>query len=233
MKRKKLAALLLVLVVVASNLVLVESAIAQTPPQFTIQKSDAYITCKIKNQLFTPVNDSGHTIKLYYYFKVTSLANNGTTYYPDFARRYGQYTGSVPDTSASDSEFTTISIPISNYIDHVNDFLYVPDCGEVKVQVQAIKGYIDIVEFTGMLAGNYYNFAGEKSSWSEPLISYTEPTPTPTTPTITNPTNPTVSYPESKVNFTLEDIALVIVAAVAVAALLVALLSFHTHRVKN
>lgn len=187
----KLAFLLLTLIIVASSIIMVKPAYSVSPPsvpEFTLEYVDnSYdvpptygidqytgksiiteegyhvdnrtIEFTIKNQPFTSyVDASGNNIKLYYNFRFKGPYGNEWSYYPDTSHSYGLYTGFFPDTSASNSDYTIITVNLRS--------LGIPIGSQVQFQVQAIIGYIHR-SYTGMLAGDFYGFTGERSDWSE------------------------------------------------------------------
>lgn len=124
----------------------------------------------IKNQHFTPYNDSdGRYIGLYYNFRLKGpygaewdycpIAPNGRS-----TRRYGGMFGSadqLPEIHlcASNSEYTVIAMSLSEL--SIQD---ITDEGQVEIQVQALIGHLEPDDF--MLAGHTYIFTGESSDWS-------------------------------------------------------------------
>lgn len=114
----------------------------------------------IKNQPITPYNDSnGNYITIYYYFRYKGPYGTDWLYYPDLSHTYGYYTGMFPDVSASNSQYTTITIPLSSMVNYPGDIPEIPAGVQAQLQVQAIMGYLDIGS-TGMLAGGFYGFTG-------------------------------------------------------------------------
>jgi len=159
----------------------------------TIVKQEGYLVDNrtlqftIKNQPFTSYNDSnGNHIALYYNFRYKGTCGNDWSYYPDTSRTYGYYTGEFPDTSASNSDFTVIMINLRA--------LTIPTGVKVEFQVQAIMGYIDI-ESTGMMAGGFCGFAGERSDWSNTQTITIDANGSTSTPNTSPPQNST-STPE-------------------------------------
>jgi len=138
----------------------------------------------IKNQPFTPYTDaSGNEISLYYNFRFKGPYGDDWSYYPNTDRSYGLYTGFFPDTSASKSDYTVITVPL-HALTSYPEGTKISTGSNVEFQVQAIIGYIE-VNHTGMLAGNFYGFTGERSDWSNTqtiLIGESQtPTPSPAT----------------------------------------------------
>jgi hypothetical protein len=124
----------------------------------------------IKNQPFTPYNDiNGNYNTLYYNFRFKGSHGDSWSYYTDTSHTYGYYTGIFPDTSASNSDYTVISIPMNSLTNYQSNALEISTGATVEWQVQAIMGYIDYTP-TGMLAGGFYAFAGERSDWSSTQI---------------------------------------------------------------
>jgi hypothetical protein len=165
-----------------------------TSPGYHVDNREVEFT--IKNQPFTPYTDaSGNDISLYYNFRFKGPYGNDWTYYPKTDRSYGFYTGFFPDTSASKSDYTVITVPLHALTNYPLGTPEISTGSNVEFQVQAIIGYIE-VNHTGMSAGDFYNFTGERSDWSNTqtiLISESQtPTPSPaTTPTPTSSPSPT------------------------------------------
>jgi hypothetical protein len=139
----------------------------------------------IKNQPFTPYNDTNdHYIGLYYNFQTKGAYGNQWANYL-FSRRFGgggwwgeAYPYNPPEEylHASTSEYTVISINLADLI--MGD---IPAKGQVEIQVQALIGYLQPTDF--MLAGHTYIFTGESSDWSATqtiTIGEGAPTETPT-----------------------------------------------------
>ena len=189
----------------------------------------------IKNQSFTPYNDSsGNHVALYYYFRYKGPYGNDWSYYPDLSRSYGPYVGVFPNVAASDSDYSIISIPLSSYINYPDDNPEIPVGAQAQFQVQTIIGYITTSE-NGWTAGNFYGFTGEKSDWSN-TQTVTIGESTASTPIVTpnasvapsqNPTAmPSQSGSQNTPLFTLgsEQIAAIVFVIVAVLTLAMALL---------
>jgi hypothetical protein len=150
----------------------------------------------IKNQPFTPYPDaSGNDISLYYNFRFKGPYGDDWSYYPYTDRLYGLYTGFFPDTSASKSEYTVITVTLRALNSNLDATAKILTGSNVEFQVQAIIGYIKI-SHTGLSAGDFYSFTGERSDWSNTqtiLVSESQTsTPSPkTTPTPTSSPSPT------------------------------------------
>jgi hypothetical protein len=120
----------------------------------------------IKNQPFTPYTDSsGNYTTLYYNFRFKGPYGTDWSNYPDTAHSYGYYTGMFPDTSASKSDYTTIVINVAALTNYPAGTPGIPSGANVQFEVQAIMGHISI-ESTGLMAGDFYSFTGERSDWS-------------------------------------------------------------------
>lgn len=159
----------------------------------------------IKNQSFKPYSDTnGNHITLYYDFRFKGAYGNDWSYYPDTSHTYGRYTGFFPDTSASNSDYTVIMISLPTLTSYPAGTPEIPTGAKVDFQVQAIMGNISI-ESTGMVAGGFYGFTGERSDWSNTqtititngatstIISASassNPTPSPITTSTTTPNIP-------------------------------------------
>jgi hypothetical protein len=124
----------------------------------------------IKNQPFTSYNDSsGNYITLYYNFRYKGHYGDEWSYYPfagvQTTHSYGPYGGGpFLDYPASNSDYTVTSINL----DVLTSFPggpQIPDGSQVDFQVQAQIGHIDPIP-SGLLAGDFYNFTGESSDWS-------------------------------------------------------------------
>ncbi len=120
----------------------------------------------IKNQQFTPYTDSsGNLIKLYYNFQFKGPFGTDWANYPNTGSSYGFYNGVFPDTSSSKTQTTIILIRLADLASYPDGTSSIPPNSEIQFQVQAIEGYIKS-EHTGMLAGNFMSFVGERSDWS-------------------------------------------------------------------
>jgi hypothetical protein len=194
-------------------------------PSYHVEKKNIEIT--IRNQLFTPYNDSaGRYIGIYYNLRFKGHYGSDWAYDPftpedESSKSYGGWdmTYLIPYTP-SDSQYTTISLPlgtsgIANY-------------GVIDLQVQAQIGYIQ-AEGNSLIARIYgirYNFTGQSSDWSttqtitidDSATSYSTSAPTQiqTIPT------PTSTLPAGIPQLSWEQIALAVMAIV-VAALAAAL----------
>jgi hypothetical protein len=197
--------------------------------QNTITESGYHIAnktleIKIKNQyssMNSGSNESDYT-GLLYTFRVKGSYTDAWDYYPFHApysisessvvyttNLYGVYTGGPPSAHiypASDSAYTIVTIRLMWLF---NDELHgsEPSIGsQIDLQVQAIVGKASIYH-TGLLAGNYYEFRGEQSDWSDTQTvtigavtnSTVTPTPVEQNPTVTPsqlfPTNVTQNLP--------------------------------------
>jgi len=142
------------------------------------------VTFTIKNQQFTPYTDSsGNLIKLIYNIRYKGPYGNDTNwnYYPDTSRTYGLYTGVFPETSASKTQTTTIQIRLAELASYPTGTPAIPSDAEIEFQVQAIEGYITSKN-TGLTAGNFMGFEGERSDWSSTQTIFTEQNPQAPTP---------------------------------------------------
>jgi hypothetical protein len=187
----------------------------------------------IKNQPFASyVDASGNRISLYYNFRYKGPYGSDWAYYPDTSHTYGYYTGLFPDTSASNSDYTVISIPLNS----PDGLPRIPAGAKVEFQVQAIIGYVDM-ESTGMIAGGFCGFSGERSDWSRTQTitlstspasppSLTSPTPNSTSPASTDQiTQPTTNETPQTL-----QLAAVIGAAIAVVVGAGLLVYFKKHK---
>jgi hypothetical protein len=154
----------------------------------------------IINQPFTPYNDSsGNNNGLYYNFRYKGHSGTQWSYYPfglnerTVMSYNGQSWGSgdlSPEYPASSADKTVISIALQ-----ILDIRDAPDGSPIDCQVQAMEGHID-VEVTGLIAGDYYNFIGQSSGWSNTQ-----------TVTISNPLQISVMSPQAK-NYSASDVPL-------------------------
>lgn len=124
----------------------------------------------ILNQRFTPYNDSsGNEINMYYNFRVKGHYGDQWNYYPYGLNGastwlYGRFDmGALPsfEFPASNSAYTTVYISLYSFFDETT----VSTGSQLDVQAQALVGQVNIV-YTGLIAGDGYNFTGESSGWS-------------------------------------------------------------------
>ncbi len=223
--------LVLGLILASLNAIIIEPVFAQsiaTPvvPQFSVKYSGLFydplaavdnrtLFFTIRNQPFTQYNDSGGTeIGMYYNFRVKDHSGDQWYYYPFGPNGastwlYGIFdmaSLSNPFFNASNSGNTTLHINFYSFFD-VQTF---PGNSQLDIQVQALIGQVNIV-YTGLRAGNGYNFTGNSSSWSKTqTISLTEgatssdinsapyatisTTPSPTASPAPNPSIPELSW---------------------------------------
>jgi len=146
---------------------------------------------KIKNQPFNPYTDSGgNNISLYYNFRAKGHFGDEWRPYPftDSGLSSNRYSamiysfGSIPEFVASTSEYTELSVSLTNFYSYEN----LQTGNQIDFQVQAQIGYID---YSG---DGFYSFLGETSDWSNTqtitiLESQTAP-PLPTMPIFPTPT---------------------------------------------
>ncbi len=151
----------------------------------------------IKNQPFQSYNDTnGNYNTLYYNFRFKGQYGDSWSNYPDLGHSYGRFSGLFPDVSASNSDYTVISIPLLALTAYATSTHSIPMGVKVDFQVQAIMGYISSTP-TGMLAGDFFSFEGNRSDWSNtqtvtlgntalssstPTSTASSPIPTPTVP---------------------------------------------------
>ncbi len=97
------------------------------------------IEFKIKKQPFTAYNDTkGNYNTLYYNFRYKGPYRDSWSYYPDTSHTYGYYTGIFPDTSASNSDYTVISISILSLTSYQDGTPEISTGTTIEWQVQAI-----------------------------------------------------------------------------------------------
>jgi hypothetical protein len=251
----KRASLLLIITIAVANLLMIESAIAQTAPkpsvpefslkvvaypyyvaptttldpytgknvttQYGYQEENKSIEITIKNQPFSPyVNANGNNIGLFY--NITMKGHYEDTW--NYAYN-NPYRGLL---NASDSNYTTISMPIGPHsrVPLGGYPLEGVDSGDsVDFQVQAQIGYYN-KSYTGMLApvfvgGDfYYFFTGQTSGWSD-------------TQTITIPASiPSLEPTTYETSETLQ-LEIVIAAVIVVVLVSAGLLVFWKKRKRN
>ncbi|MGD6852015.1 MAG: hypothetical protein ACQCN6_08155 [Candidatus Bathyarchaeia archaeon] len=157
----------------------------------------------IKNQPFTPYNDSnGKLIGLYYNFRFKGPYGDVWSYYPftpggRSAIPYNGYpwgTGDLsPRISTSDSTYTVTSVDLGILLSIASGYsgsVTFPTEGQIEFQAQNLIGHIES-ECSGLLAGSFYDFTGQSSNWSSTqTVTFGENSGTSTSPT-SNPT-PTV-----------------------------------------
>jgi hypothetical protein len=137
----------------------------------------------IKNQMFSPYNDSnGNSIKLFYDFRWKGSYGDVWTYYPlDSNGRsvfhYGTFYNPEYPTRyvASNSDYTVLNLDSSLLGSGYEQ--RPPDGVQVNFQVQALIGYFDFTE------NGYFILIGQSSDWSNTQIvtigetASTSPTP--------------------------------------------------------
>jgi hypothetical protein len=178
----------------------------------------------IKNQPFVSYIDaSGNKTALYYNFRFKGPYGNAWSYYPDTSHSYGLYTGFFPDTSASNSDYTVITVRLNDLTQYPAGTPEIPTGVQMQFQVQAIMGYI-VRSYTGMLAGDFYGFTGERSDWSDTQTltlgeSQTSTSSPATTPTPTPPNFGPTSSPSPEPALTQEQLEIIIGVAIAAAVI--------------
>jgi hypothetical protein len=198
-----------------------------TSPGYHIDNRTVEFT--IKNQPFTPHADaSGNDISLYYNFRFKGPYGDNWAYYPYTGRLYGQYTGFFPDTSASKSDYTVISVSLRS-LNSPDSPTKISTGSNVEFQVQAIIGYIE-VNHTGLSAGNFYNFTGERSDWSNSQTIFISESQTPTPSPATTPTSSPLPTPFSGTGLSEQEI---IIGVAIVAIVIGAGLGFLIYLIKR
>ena len=155
----------------------------------------------IKNQPFTPYNDSsGHTIGLYYNFRYKGNYTNTWTYYPENANGQSVLHYSAlgmeeeiypPTYQASNSDYTTILLRLIRLGPPVGS-QEIPNGATLQFQLQALVGYFMANDY------GYFILTGNSSDWSSTqtvTIGETSTSPNPTqssTNTISPTPTPTV-----------------------------------------
>ena len=200
-----------------------QSIASPSIPQFSVKYSGLFydplsavdnrtLFFTIRNQPFTPYKDSyGNEIDLYYNFRVKEHSGDQWYYYPFGPNGASTWLYGILDMSslsspffnASTSDYTTANVNFFSFFDTYT----VPGNSQLDVQVQALIGQVNIV-YTGLRAGNGYNFTDSSSDWSNTqTITLTEgststdisssPSATPSaTPLPTTTPAPTAAVPE-------------------------------------
>jgi hypothetical protein len=172
----------------------------------------------IKNQPFNPYTDSsGNNISLYYNFRAKGHFGGEWRYNPFSENGYSThrysamiyYIGSIPEFIASTSEYTELSVSLTDF--YLSEDLKTGN--QIDFQVQAQIGYID------SLGDGFYSFSGETSGWSETqTITIGEnQTPTPS-PAITPAPLPTSTPSQEPQQTEQPDIIIGVAIVVAVFA---------------
>lgn len=153
---------------------------------------------RIKNQLFTPYNDSnGNIISLYYNFRAKGHFGTQWQYFPYVEGGGGSGRYAVlfeifydPEIPASNGEYTEASASLYRFFGENK-----PVVGDqVDVQVQALIGYVN---YEG---GGYYGFIGQSSDWSSTqtltissIPTTISPSPSPINSATASPNQPTTT----------------------------------------
>ena len=174
----------------------------------------------IKNQPFISYNDtSGNLIALYYNFRFKGHYGYEWSYYPfkpdgQSTIPYGMFTvGLSPKFPASNSDYTVVSINVS-ILDGLRD---VPTGTQAEFQAQALIGHIDYIA-SGLLAGSYYNFTGERSDWSNTQTITIGESQTPTPSPAATPTPTPNQEPQQTEQTEITTIVGVVIVAVVLGA---------------
>ncbi len=203
------------------SILTVESVSAQTiprpsVPEFTAKVVDTTLEVTIKNQPLTPY-ENGSYPSLYYMFrfKDNNTAIGQWDYDPMYYVLPSTYEGYH---KASNSDFTTVSLPLDNY--------QFPS-GQIDIQVIALIGNqyptFDPASKGNGRNGTVYAFEGECSDWTTHQYitipaSSSSPTPSPTSPIGTINTGP--NMPETEPFPTSVLVALILLAVVITSLLL-------------
>ena len=126
----------------------------------------------LKNQPFTPYNDSnGNYIGIYYNFRYKGQYEDQWTYTPFnpdelTAAPWGGwlFRHSLPYFPQSSSDHTTFVFTLTDFVPYNSPAL--PDGGQLDFQLQAQIGNISYASEGTQSLGNYYRFTGESSDWS-------------------------------------------------------------------
>jgi hypothetical protein len=151
----------------------------------------------IRNQPFTSFFDSnGKEIGVYYNFRFKGPYGDVWYNYPDTSKTYGYYTGYFPDTSASNSDYTIITVNLDTLKSCTAGTANIQTGSQLQFQIQRIIGYVQ-VDSTGMLTGGFCSFAGEKSDWSDTQTLTISPLDPPTPSNEPEPVEPVLPEPET------------------------------------
>jgi hypothetical protein len=188
-------------------------------------------TFKIKNQPFTPYEDSqGNTIQLCYNLRFKGHYGGEWKYFPYLDNGQGSsrcsagiYSMYNPILPASSDQYTSILEGLSLFGENQ------PAVGDkVDFQVQALFGY---VSYAG---DGFYSFSGQASDWSSTqTITIGKTAPAATQFSTVAPTQPSTTAPNATANATLSgtqqglvfefDLQIVVIAVLAVAVVILAL----------
>ncbi len=197
-------------------------------PSYHIQNKSIEIS--IKNQPFTAYISSGNYIGLYYNFRYKGHYGTDWTYDPfkpnDISSKmYGGWdmTRLFP-YEASKSDYTIVSKTFD---------YFGANYGQVDFQVQAQIGYVQEMgsAYSARIWGNFYNFTGQSSDWSNTqtiTIDTSNPTINPTAPIVTFSPAPyeTDITTQLSDNWALPQLDLNVLGFAALASVVVVLLVF-------
>jgi hypothetical protein len=158
----------------------------------------------IKNQPFTPYNDSTDSlIGLYYNFR--AKGHDGTEWVLHPFAQTGQDTWQSTFTNSEYYQSVSPTYPASNteYTDTIIklDFFNLQNVtagNQVDFQIMALAGHVDLTTSGSLSGQGYHSFTGQSSDWSNTqtitIANQTTSTPTPpsTSPNPTVPEFPTV-----------------------------------------
>jgi hypothetical protein len=211
----------------------------QVVDQYSQYVENRTIEITIRNQPFTPYNDSdGHEVNLFF-----DVRHKGS-YAEDWVNMFGGMTQSI--WYDFQSPYAKYGYAVEDYSSQTTTVLYqlvgAPLNGRVDIEVQALEGYT-IASYDGhiMFSVVSYSFIGQESGWSNsqtvtfgnapsPLPTYVPQqtaTPQPTSNSPVSTTNPPTMTPQSTpvVGNDLQGLSLeriiIVVLAVTVAALAV------------
>jgi hypothetical protein len=161
--------LLFIVMLVASTMIMVESASAQSipkpsVPEFTLRAlssmapNNSLVQITIKNQAFIPYRDeNGHYIDLYY--NVSYKPHNDTEWNFYLENYYFIHQSSTNDTIIKHNA----------------------NAGQMDFRVQAKIGYVTLKSASPVII---YEFTEQKSDWSDTQTIALVPTPPTSTPTV-------------------------------------------------
>ncbi len=158
----------------------------------------------IKNQPFTPYNDSnGNFIGLYYSFRAKGHDGNDWILHP-FAQT-GQNTWQSTYTNSEYYQNVSSTYPASNgvYTDIIIglDFFSLQNVtigNLVDFQVIALAGHVNLITSGPLARQGYYNFTGQSSDWSNTqTITIANQTTSTSTPTLTSPSPTVPEFPSA------------------------------------
>jgi hypothetical protein len=184
----------------------------------------SYVVLTIKNQPFPSTDSSGRSISLYYNVRIKN--HNETDNWLELYETYNPMADEIGYPTQSDSDYTSLSIPLYNGQPEG----VIPVGVQTDIQVDAMLGYITqgaLPPGVPPIGGWPYVFYGQTSAWSNtqtvnvPANIPLSPTPAPSSSTQTQTPTSTLA-PVSSASNTL--LLLTITVALAVIAFLLAVI---------